>query len=127
MTYSARMRSLIVLAAIAACHTGSSNTMAGAAIMTALAAGSSVASRASGGCYAVCQQGETCNEKTGLCEALPCRGKCTSSETCEEGFFGVKCVPGPALVVTSPVNLPPPPPPPPDDEAKKQVPDAARP
>ena len=68
-------------------------------IMTSLALGSSAANRAAGGCYAVCQQGEACNEKTGLCEALPCRGKCLPTESCEEGFFGVKCVPGAALSV----------------------------
>src|SRR6267143_4598789 len=65
----AAMRSLSLLCVLTAlsCHTGSSNTAAGAVIMTTLALGSSAASRASGGCWAVCQQGERCNEKTGLC------------------------------------------------------------
>lgn len=97
------MRSALVLCACAAlsCHTGSANTITGAAVMTSLAVGASAANRAAGGCYAVCQQGERCNEKTGLCEALPCRGQCRADETCEEGFFGVKCLPGPALSVSS--------------------------
>ena len=118
---------LFVISALA-CHTGSSNTMAGAAVMTTLALGSSAASRAAGGCYAVCQQGETCNEKNGLCEALPCRGKCNASETCEEGFFGIKCVPGPALSVTAGTAAPASAKePPPKQNDKPQVPDAAKP
>ena len=125
------MRSLSVLCVLAAlaCHTGSSNTVAGAAIMTTLALGSSAASRASGGCWAVCQQGEQCNEKTGLCEALPCRGLCNEGETCEEGFFGVKCLPVAGLAISA-SQLEPPPPPPIEDGAQKlkpQVPDAAKP
>jgi hypothetical protein len=97
--------------AVASCHTGSSNTIAGAAVMTSLALGASAANRAAGGCYAVCQEGEACNESTGLCEVLRCRGKCRADESCEEGFFGIKCIPGPALSVStgaSPVTVRPP-------------------
>jgi hypothetical protein len=112
---------------VLACHTGSSNTWAGAAVMTTLAAGSSAANRAAGGCYAVCQQGETCNGETGLCEALPCRGKCKAGETCEEGFFGIKCIEAPALSATAKKSTPPPPPPPPDEPEKPKIPDAAKP
>jgi hypothetical protein len=52
------MRTGVVLAAamLFSCHTGSSNTVAGALIMTPLAIGASALSRAQGGCYAVCQQ-----------------------------------------------------------------------
>src|SRR5258706_8387123 len=125
------MRFMIGLCACAlvSCHTGSSNTMAGAAIMTSLALGASAANRAAGGCYAVCQQGERCNESNGLCEALPCRRLCRGDETCEEGFFGVKCPPGPALSISSsalPASTRPAPPPA-KDKDKPQVPDAAKP
>jgi hypothetical protein len=69
--------------------------------MAILGLGSAVASRAAGGCYAVCQQGERCNENTGLCEALPCRGQCMAGEVCEEGFFGVRCLPNASLAVSA--------------------------
>ena len=68
--------------------------MVGAAVITGLAAGSSVANRAAGGCIAVCTNGTICNGKTGLCERMPCRGECGSAERCEENFIGYKCVPG---------------------------------
>ena len=126
------MRVLALTFAILAlsCHTGSSNGIVAAEALTNLAfgVGASAVSRASGGCYAVCQQGESCNEKTGLCEPLPCRGRCNASETCEEGFFGVKCVPGPALSITTGAAVPASTvPPPPKDKDKPPVPDAAKP
>jgi len=105
--------------------------MAGAQAATnlALGLGASAISRSMGGCYAVCQQGETCNEKNGLCEALPCRGKCRADESCEEGFFGLKCIPGPALSISTSTAVPAkatePEKPPAKD--KPQVPDAAKP
>lgn len=79
-------------------HAGGSS-VAGALVMTPVALAASGVSRASGGCYAVCQQGEQCNEKTGLCEALRCRGLCPASQTCEETFFGIKCIDGTPLSV----------------------------
>lgn len=114
-----------------ACHTGSSNTLSGAVLMSSLALGSSAVSRAGGGCYAVCQQGESCNARTGFCEPLPCRGQCRSDESCEEGFFGIKCVPGPALSVSSgaaPASArAPAPPKPSSDSTRPPVPEAASP
>lgn len=113
-----------------ACHTGSSNTLVGAAVMSSLALGSSAVSRANGGCYAVCQQGESCNQKTGYCEPLPCRGQCRADESCEEGFFGIKCVPGPALSVSSqpvPASTAPAPPRQKSDAARLPVPEVAKP
>src|SRR2546423_13665661 len=93
------MRPLLALLALTlmSCHTGSSNTMAGAAVMTTLALGASAANRASGGCYAVCQQGESCNEKTGLWETPPRRGRGQAAEACGGGFFRGQGGPGPAL------------------------------
>ena len=129
-----RLAPILCALTAASCHTGSSNTLAGAAVMSTLALGSSVANRASGGCYAVCQQGESCNTRNGLCEALPCRGQCRADESCEEGFLGLKCGPGPALSVSSgavPASARPPPPAPPvspqSEPARPPVPEAARP
>jgi hypothetical protein len=86
----------LVLAALllAGCHTGSVNTLAGASVTTGLALGASAANRAAGGCYAICTNGTSCNPRTGLCEVLPCRGRCASDEHCEETFAETKCVPG---------------------------------
>jgi hypothetical protein len=124
-----RMLALLPALALFSCHTGSSNTIAGALVTSSVALAASGANRAAGGCYAVCQQGEQCNEKTGLCEVLPCRGLCAPGQSCEEGFFGVKCLPGTALSVSA-SKLEPPPPPPVDESAGKKappVPDAAKP
>lgn len=45
-----------------------------------------------GGCYAICQQGEACNPHNGLCEAMPCHGRCDAGMKCEEGTSGERCV-----------------------------------
>lgn len=92
------MRIALVALLLAGCH-ANTNAVAGALVMTPLALGASAISRSSGGCYAVCQQGEHCNQKNGLCEALPCRGECPASQGCEETFFGVKCIDGTSLSV----------------------------
>jgi hypothetical protein len=92
---------LLSLALLAACITGSANTLAGAATMTALATGSAVAERAAGGCIAICANGTTCNPRTGFCEALPCRGLCASDQHCENSFAESKCVPGVAAGVVT--------------------------
>lgn len=82
------------------------STGAGVATATAVALAASAGSRLSGGCYAICQQGEVCNERTGLCEALPCHGNCGASGQCEETFFGEKCIGGAASVVAQPSAAP---------------------
>jgi hypothetical protein len=35
-------------------------------------------------CWAACQQGYACSEKTGTCERLPCGGGCPGSQVCEQ-------------------------------------------
>ena len=123
---------MLAAVALASCHTGSANTVSGVAVMTALAVGSSAVNRASGGCYAVCSQGQTCNEKTGFCDVLPCRGLCNADESCEEGFFGIKCIPGGAVTGVSsgaaaPASARSVPAPAPAKKEKPAVPDAAMP
>src|SRR5688572_11913219 len=57
-----------------------------------IAAGvSSAVSRTSGGCYADCPPGTKCNRETGVCDELPCRGRCAHNEHCVRGI----CQPGP--------------------------------
>jgi hypothetical protein len=96
------MRRVVILAIVLGCTTakfgkvmGSGvSTGVGATVTTAAALAASAGSRALGGCYAVCQQGEICNARSGLCETLPCRGLCGAGEKCEEGLFSDKCVQG---------------------------------
>jgi hypothetical protein len=94
-------RAILAALLLTACKTGSSNTMLGAGVMTGAALGASAANRASGGCYAVCTNGTSCNTRTGLCEVLPCRGQCTPDQHCEQSFTENKCVQGGPAGVTS--------------------------
>jgi len=117
------MRALALSAAILALGCHAAPGAVGNAVLMSAVAGVASANRVAGGCYSVCQQGESCNEKTGLCEALPCRGRCRADETCEEGFFGVKCLPGPALSVSTSSAAPAKS----SEPEKPPVPDAAKP
>jgi hypothetical protein len=53
--------------------------------------GSAAAQRAAGGCYATCPVGTTCDEATGYCLPLPCRGRCRSDERCVELGLEERC------------------------------------
>lgn len=83
-----------VALAFLGCSTGSPQTLSGATSITALALSSSLVERGTGGCVAMCTNGTSCNTKTGLCEELPCRGRCGQGEHCEQTFSESKCVPG---------------------------------
>jgi len=63
-----------------------------AALGTAAAAGASTAQRAAGGCYSTCLPGTACNPKTGLCDELPCRDRCTSGQYCDTSGPFPSCV-----------------------------------
>lgn len=70
----------------------------------------SAVSRATCGCYAVCQGvGQVCNAETGFCERNPCGPGCGSSRRCDIGGPVPRCVEDsvPADLLQSP---PPPPP-----------------
>lgn len=88
--------------------------MLGAGAMTASAVGAAFASRAAGGCIAMCTNGTVCNTKSGLCDDMPCRGLCDANQHCEQVFTESKCVPGApgevthaATVTWSPVTIAP--------------------
>jgi hypothetical protein len=53
------------------------------------AVGAAMVSKAVGGCLSQCPPGTACNQQTGLCETMPCRGMCRDDEVCESE----KCVP----------------------------------
>jgi hypothetical protein len=110
---------LTLLLLLAACRTGNVSQMTGAATMTSLAIGAAAASRAAGGCIAICTGETFCNPKSGLCESLPCQGKCGSGEHCAQTMTDIRCVPdtmtgveskasaaskGPAIVPVTPPN-----------------------
>jgi len=78
---------------LAACKMGSSNQLVGAAAISSLAVGAAAASRAAGGCIAICTGETFCNPRSGLCEALPCQGKCGSGERCAQTMTDIRCVP----------------------------------
>jgi hypothetical protein len=77
------MRVLLALcvASLTTCATGS-GAVGNAVVGSAVALGASAVSRASGDCFANCPDGTACNRATGLCDTLPCRGKCSPFEEC---------------------------------------------
>lgn len=95
------MRALLVIvglfAALGCASAG--GAVASAAVNTAIAATASGVRRANGECYTPCTPGTKCNEQTGLCEPLPCRGECRPDETCEPTYLGERCVPSSALEI----------------------------
>jgi hypothetical protein len=48
------------------------------------AVGAAAVSRALGGCVASCPQDSTCNTQTGLCDRVPCFGRCAPGELCDK-------------------------------------------
>jgi hypothetical protein len=83
----------VLLAVVLLSCAGSSAAVSNAVINTALGVTMAGASRASGGCYAACPLGTRCEPKTGLCEELPCRGRCRSDERCETVSGLPQCMP----------------------------------
>ncbi len=71
---------------------GCAGAAADAMLNTAVALGASAASRSSGGCYAACPTGTTCNKSTGLCDQIPCRGECDPFQECIEERLSYRCV-----------------------------------
>lgn len=69
-----------------------SGAIGGAVLNTGIALGASAISRSQGGCYAACPVGTTCNETTGYCDPLPCRGECAPFEQCIEEKLVYHCV-----------------------------------
>ncbi|MFL5320163.1 MAG: hypothetical protein ACJ790_10950, partial [Myxococcaceae bacterium] len=45
-----------------------------------------------GDCFTVCPVGTTCNQKTGMCDTLPCHGQCRPEERCDEAGLIPHCV-----------------------------------
>ncbi|OJT27064.1 hypothetical protein BO221_03470 [Archangium sp. Cb G35] len=77
---------------LSGCASSASGALSSAALNTAVALGTSAISRSQGGCYAACPVGTTCNEATGYCDPLPCRGECDPFEECIEDKLVYQCV-----------------------------------
>jgi hypothetical protein len=71
--------------------------VATAAVNTAIAATASGVRRANGECFTPCNPGTQCAPGTGLCEPLPCGGRCRPDETCERTSVSDRCVPSAEL------------------------------
>ena len=85
------LRLLLLAMLLPACTAG---VAAGAAITTGAAVSLSAVQRNAGGCYAVCTGGTTCNPRNGLCERMPCDGRCGAEEHCVTSFSESTCVAG---------------------------------
>lgn len=58
-------------------YAGAAATLAGVVTTTA------VNHKVFGTCYATCLNGTACNSETGMCEPLPCGGKCPADHQCK--------------------------------------------
>jgi hypothetical protein len=73
---------------------GGSGAAVGAAAANVVIAGAVGAARvASGQCFTACPTGTRCNEKTAMCEEIPCRDRCHFNEECDESGLLPRCVP----------------------------------
>ena len=63
-----------------------------AAFWTTMAVGASALNRSAGGCYSICTAGTVCNPDSGLCDPLPCYGRCGPDERCDRSGGEDRCV-----------------------------------
>lgn len=80
---------LMIFTGCAAASSAVTNAVANS-VVAGIAAG---ANAATGRCVTTCGPGSRCNEKTQLCELIPCNDRCSPSERCEPSPQGDKCVP----------------------------------
>jgi hypothetical protein len=83
---------LLALLSMTGCAGAAAGAVSGAVINTAMAGTVSAVRRAQGDCYTVCNPGTSCNKSNGMCEPLPCGGKCNFDEKCESNYLGERCV-----------------------------------
>lgn len=83
---------VLVLVTQAGCAGVAAGSVANAAINTAIAGTVAGVRRANGDCYTVCNPGSACNKSTGMCDPLPCGGRCNFDEKCESTHLGDRCM-----------------------------------
>lgn len=86
-----RALALTMLVLLGGCA-ASAGAVTSAAVNTALGVGVAGVRRANGECYTPCNPGSTCNKSTGMCDPIPCGGKCQFDEKCEITPTGERCV-----------------------------------
>ena len=86
------MVGLVVLSGMATSCKSVPGSVAAALAWTAVAATTSAANRATGGCFSYCVEGTRCNPNTGLCQRLPCDGQCSAKEQCVDVGRREQCV-----------------------------------
>ncbi len=71
-----------------------SNSALGAIVATGAAVAEVAVYRATqNGCWGQCGAGAECNQETGLCERIPCGGRCSGDSVCEQRGDQEACVP----------------------------------
>ena len=86
-------RALLALTlSLMSCAGAAAGTIVNAAVNTGLAATVSGVRRANGDCFTICNPGSACNRSTGMCDPIPCGGRCHFDEKCESTYVGDKCV-----------------------------------
>lgn len=83
---------MAVVLFLCGCVGASGGALLNAAINTGIAVGTSAVSRSQGGCYAACPVGTRCNNTTGYCDPIPCRGECDPFQECIEDRLTYRCV-----------------------------------
>jgi hypothetical protein len=84
---------LAVVVPCGACATGGGGGGAADALVNVAIAGAVAGVRRSqGDCYSPCAPGTACNNATGFCEPLPCRGLCRPDERCEQLGKVERCI-----------------------------------
>jgi hypothetical protein len=77
---------------LASCASSAAGPIGAAVLTSAVAAAVGSARVAAGTCFTVCPIGTKCNETTAMCEEIPCRGRCSWNELCDESGLLPKCV-----------------------------------
>ncbi|MHB8878171.1 MAG: hypothetical protein ACYC8T_31125, partial [Myxococcaceae bacterium] len=72
-----------VLVLASSCAAGTAATVPSAALGLAVGVAAAGVSRSAGGCYASCPPGTSCNAGSGMCDELPCHGRCGGDEVCD--------------------------------------------
>lgn len=91
MTFRA-LAVVVLLGGLSGCAGAAAGAITNAVVNTAVAGTVSGVRRANGECFTICNPGSACNKSTGMCDPLPCGGRCNFDEKCESTYLGDKCV-----------------------------------
>ena len=83
---------LLTMFPLLSCAGAAAGAITNAAINTAVAGTVSGVRRAQGDCFTICNPGSACNRSTGMCDPIPCGGRCSFDEKWESTYVGDTCV-----------------------------------